>query len=143
MDVSIFLKVVPGAFGVAGLLTFVWPGRARFTGEIFKGAVKKLRAAPNVHIDDYDRLTPERIVGLIDSDSRVRAALTEREIGVLRLLATMQFAQRSLALIVCAALIALSAWLLWRRHGPPQQEQEAAITHALHAGLEGAYFEAA
>lgn len=140
MDVSSFLKVVPGAFGVAGLLTFVWPGRARFTGEIYKGAVKKLRAAPNVHLDDYDRLTPEQIVGLIDADSRVRAALTEREIGVLRLLATMQFAQRSLALIVCAALIALSAWLVLRREPPQEQGAIFVRAHVFHAALDGANF---
>ncbi len=127
MDVSSFLKFVPGALGVAGVLTFIWPGRAQFTGEIFRTVVRKLRAAPNVHIQDYDRLTPEQIVGLIDSDSRVRAALTEREIGVLRLLATMQFARRSLVLIVCSALIGLSAWLVLRRHEPPPSDKDAAL----------------
>ncbi|WOJ91038.1 hypothetical protein RZS28_07075 [Methylocapsa polymorpha] len=125
MDVSSFLKVVPGALGVAGILTYIWPGKAQFTGEVFKGVVKKLRAAPNVHLQNYDRLTPDEIVRLIDTDSRVRTALSEREIGVLRLLATLQHTRRALVLLVCSALIGLSAWLLLRRNEPPPQRDAA------------------
>lgn len=138
MDVSSFLKAVPGALGVAGLLTYIWPGQAQFTGEIFKTVVKKLRAAPNVHIQNYDRLTPDDIVRLIDSDSRVRAALSEREIGVIRLLATLQHTRRALVLIVCSALIGVSAWLLLRRHEPPPERDAALIGEHLHLAVHSA-----
>ncbi|WP_026607723.1 hypothetical protein [Methylocapsa acidiphila] len=127
MDVSSFLKFVPGALGVAGLLTYIWPGKAQFTGQVFTTVVNKLRASSSVRIENYDRLTPEQIVRLIDSDSRVKGALTEREIGVIRLLATTQFARRSLVLLVCSALIALSAWLVLHRRAPLAEREASRI----------------
>ena len=129
MDVSSFLKALPGVLGLATFLTFIWPGKARISGEIFTSIVKKLRAAPNVHIDDYERLTPAKIVKLFESDRRVQGAINDKEIQFLRLLVILQQAREALVLLTCAALIGLSLWLL-RRPQPPDHDAPLAGQHS-------------
>lgn len=135
MDLSNFLKAVPGVLGVAGFLTYIWPGQARFSGENFNRVITKLRAAPNVHIQNYDRLTPDEIVRLFETDSRVRAVLTERDVEIMRLLGTLLHARRALVMVVCTALIGLSVWLLFRRAEPPPQGDASVIGDELHLAL--------
>jgi len=131
MDMDLFLKVVPGALGVAGFLTLIMAGRPKVNVEPFKSIAAKLRAAPNVRIEDYSGLTPDKLVKLVDSDARARAALEDKELRLLRLLVTLQQARRSFVLLLCGALIALSVWLVRRPappdHDPPQTGEHASL----------------
>jgi hypothetical protein len=130
MDMFLFLKVVPGALGVAGFLTLVMSGRAKVTGEPYRSIVAKLRAAPNVRIEDDGGLTPDKLVKFIEADGRARAALEDKELRLLQLLVTLQKARRTFVLLACAAAIALSVWLV-RRPDPPSHEPDEPSQHTV------------
>lgn len=121
MDLSSFLKALPGVLGLAGFLTFIWPGKARISGEFFTSIVTKLRATPNLRLENNNELTPAKIIELFESDRRVQAAINDQEIRFLRLLVILQQARTALVLLVCAGLVGLSLWLL-RRPPPPDHD---------------------
>jgi hypothetical protein len=130
MDMSTFLKVLPGALGLAGFLTLA-TGKTQAGGELAKAIVAKLRAAPNVRIQDLNAMSPAKLLEVLESDSRARAAVDEKQLRLLRLVVVMQQGRRSFALFICVALIGLSAWLVLRPqppdHDPPQPGEQPYI----------------
>ena len=56
MDALSFLKGLPAVLGVVGFFAYLWAGQSRVGSELFKSIVDKLRASPNVVIENYARL---------------------------------------------------------------------------------------
>jgi hypothetical protein len=67
-----------------------------------------------VHVEQYKDLTPAKIGNLIKIDESVRNAVNEDDAKLLRLLIILQHVLTVVVLLVCAALIACSIWLLVR-----------------------------
>jgi hypothetical protein len=114
MDALTFLKGLPAILGAAGFFAYLWVGQARIGGDLLKTIVEKLRAAPNLPVDDYSSLTPARIGRLVESDARVREAVNDQDLRLLRLLIVLQHGLTVVVLLVCAALVGLGIWLITR-----------------------------
>ena len=52
---------LPAVLGVVGFFAYLWAGQSRVGSELFKSIVDKLRASPNVVIENYVALTPAKI----------------------------------------------------------------------------------
>jgi hypothetical protein len=109
-----FLASLPGVLGIAGFFAYLWAGQARVGGDLFKQIVLKLRAAPNLEIRGYSKLTPAKIGRLIESDARVRGVVNDQDQRLLRLLIIFQRLLTVIVLLVSAALIGVSVWIMSR-----------------------------
>jgi hypothetical protein len=109
-----FLGTLPAVLGIAGFFAYLWAGQARVGGEIFKQIVSKLRAAPNLDVGEYSKLTPAKIGKLIESDTRVRSVVNDQDQKLIRLLIILQHALTVVVLLVCATLVGVSIWLMTR-----------------------------
>jgi hypothetical protein len=114
MDALVFLEGLPAALGIAGFFAYIWYGQARIGGDLLSSIVQKLRAAPNLSVEDYSGLTPARIGRLVETDARVRDAVNDQDRSLLRLLIILQHIMTALVLVACAALVSISIWLVTR-----------------------------
>jgi hypothetical protein len=114
VDAFVFLKGMPAVLGIAGFFVYLWAGQYRIGGDLMKGVVEKLRAAPNVDIKDYASLTPARIGQLIERDVAVRGAVNDQDVRLIRLIVILHNAVTVIVLLVCAALVGLGIWLIAR-----------------------------
>jgi hypothetical protein len=114
VDAFVFLKGLPAVLGIAGFFVYLWAGQYRIGGDLMKGVVEKLRAAPNVDIKDYASLTPARIGQLIERDSAVRSAVNDQDVKLIRLIVILHNVVTLIVLLVCAALVGLGIWLIAR-----------------------------
>src|SRR5882724_1248584 len=103
VDAFVFLKGMPAVLGIAGFFVYLWAGQYRIGGDLMKGVVEKLRAAPNVDIKDYASLTPARIGQLIERDVAVRGAVNDQDVRLIRLIVILHNAVTVIVLLVCAA----------------------------------------
>jgi hypothetical protein len=114
MGIYSFLGALPAILGIVGFFAYLWAGQTRVGGELFKQIVSKLRAAPNLEVGEYSKLTPSKIGKLLESDERVRGAVNDQDQKLIRLLIILQHGLTVVVLLVCAALIALGVWLMTR-----------------------------
>jgi hypothetical protein len=114
MDALTFLKSLPAVLGVVGFFAYLWAGQYRIGGDLMKGVVEKLRAAPNVDIQNYATLTPARIERLIERDAAVRRAVNSEDRKLIRLIVILHNIVTVIVLLVCAALVGAGVWLISR-----------------------------
>ncbi|KAB1068605.1 hypothetical protein [Methylobacterium planeticum] len=107
-----FLKGLPALLGVVGFFAYLWAGQYRIGGELMKRIIDKLRAAPNVSVQQYKSMTPARIEQIVRHDKEVRRFVNEEDIKILRLIVILQYTATIVVLIVCASLVGLGVWLM-------------------------------
>ena len=114
MDVIGLLKTFPAILGLAGLFAYLWYGQAKVGGKLFQNIVTKLRRQPHLQIKDYETLSPARVKSLAEADKAIKDAVNDQDWRLLELLVKRQHSLTMAALLVSAALVGLSIWLISR-----------------------------